>query len=135
VGSWPLITRVDRVADAGSVLASTTWTTVTAGGINAKGSYSQLIASTSFASDAFVIGIKTATSTVNFLVDLAVGAAAAEQVILPNVMFRSGGSLVAPFTILYVPIHILSGQRISARCQSPNGGSTCTVGVYLFGAS
>jgi hypothetical protein len=136
MGSWPLITRVDRIIDVGSVTASTTWTTVTASAtVNTKGSYAQLIASTAFDADAFYVGIKTSTASINFLVDLSVGAAASEQIILPNIMFRSAAAIASPFTLLYVPVHVKKGQRIAARSQSSTASAACVVGVYLFGAT
>jgi hypothetical protein len=137
MGTWTLLPRVDRVSDVGALVATSAWTTITASAtVNTKGAYTQLIASTPFAADGFNIGIRMTTASATVLVDLAVGAAAAEQIILPDIFHRNGTSTAtAPFTVFYVPIHIKDGQRIAARCQSATASQACTVGLYLYGAT
>lgn len=86
-----------------------------------KGSYSELIASTSYAAGGMLLVLGGAnTGSRWFLVDIAVGVAASEQIILPNLFYFEANS--GSFAYGYVPISIPKGSRVAARCQS-NGSS------------
>ena len=111
---------------------------------NTKGAYVQLTASTT----ADILGVMlrldgqgTTTGTtgglVSWLVDLAVGAAASEIVILPN-MFNI--SYTATSTILnchnqhFIPLQIAAGSRIAVRAQCSTGTSPDRlIGATVYG--
>lgn len=121
------MTIVDQSA---AVTASSIGITVTASGsANTKGSYTELISSTSEETywHTFLIKAPAAAADDGFLVDIAVGAAASESVIVANIPFFAnlGGQIDVKF-----PYTIASGTRISVRCQSPGGGNTIEVMSY-----
>lgn len=118
-------TQIESVApDGGSKLP-----TVTAGSANTKGSYVEIIASTSFTYEGFVLSLSTAEVTPEAgLVDIAIGAAASEVVIIPNIAVTD-----APFspscTEYYIPMRIAKGERVSARWQSTVSSEAIDVGL------
>ena len=88
-----------------------------------KGAYSQITSSTSDDYIGFVLslGISANTTAANFsnwLIDVAIGAASSEQIILPDLPMRSSAQEVVAFYTGFFPIGIPSGTRIAARAQS-----------------
>jgi hypothetical protein len=112
-------------------------TTVTANAsTHTKGSYSPLIASTAYDWHGFwLYTINTATSNTvtDMLLDIAIGAAASEQIILPNLMCGWRGPVSEGFAGYYIPLFIPRGTRVSAACQAAI--SADTVVVSIFGVS
>jgi hypothetical protein len=98
-----------------------------------KGSWAELAATTEYETSSitfFIQGYQTDIST-DYLIDLAIGAAASEQVILENyhlsvvsVLYRATN----PYTI---PIKIPAGSRISCRIQSSYPSGLLFVGILL----
>lgn len=106
--------------------ASTTGTTLTpdtTAGV--KGSYSQLIASTArdysgvFATWDYSAGLRQ-----QYKIDVAIGAAASEVIIIPDRQIYTGdttnnvGVPTDAIAIPFVPIHIPAGQRVAARAST-----------------
>jgi hypothetical protein len=102
--------------------------------------YTQLIASTSF--DAYAIQVmisdtfSSATNT-STLVDIAIGAAASESVIIPNLNAGyaqvSGGDERQGAQKYWFPLYIPAGSRLSATAQSAVASKAPRVCVWLFG--
>lgn len=114
-------------------------TTVTAGGTNhTKGSYVELTASTSEAVEAVIATIDTitASSSRRFLMDLAVGSAGAESVVMANLPL-TGTSFNGPGNApaVYQPLGIASGSRVAARCQCSIASDTMRVSLLLIGGT
>lgn len=102
--------------------------------IHTKGSYTQLIASTTYDWHGFwIYAINTATSAAatDLLLDVAVGAAASEQVILPNWMVGWSPAVTLGPRRMFVPIFIPRGRRIAARSQALIASDV--VNVLVFG--
>lgn len=113
-----------RAETFGAVTASTRGTVVTANATaNTKGTtYTELVASTPIETNQLIIEL-IAFANVDFLVDIAIGASSAEQVIVANLTCSAGsGAQLAP-TVYSFPITIPSGARLSARCQATTGSS------------
>lgn len=110
----------------------TVWgTTVTAAAaLHTKGVYSQLIASTNFDWNGFWLGVAntglSATQT-DMLLDIAIGGAASEQVLLPNLLCGWRGTQNLSPMMIFVPIFIARGTRIAARLQSLISSDTADV--------
>lgn len=105
---------------------------------NTKGLYTELAASTAFACNSIYVEITTSTLSTarRFLLDIAVGAASSEAVVIPNIIVEGGLSGSSPkggFSAFF-PLAIASGARISARCQDSSGGGTLSVAVTLIAA-
>lgn len=106
------------------------------GSTNTKGSYVQLTASTTrdhyglaFAIDDQNVAI---ANTANWLFDIAVGVAASEQVVIPNLCLSSTGAttnLSPPNSNGIIPIQIPAGSRLSVRAQC----TTATLALRVFG--
>lgn len=129
------------VLEASQSSTSSDGTTVTASGTtHTKGSYAQLIASTSRPSYGITIvihNVGVASTNARMLVDIAIGAAASEQVIIPNLLAGNASAWNAASnggTCYHFPIAIPSGVRISARCQASTASDTCNIIVWLHQA-
>ena len=101
-----------RFATEGEDTANSRGTQVDSSGTaNTKGSFTELVASTPFDADGVVIYVG-ASNADSFLLDIAVGAAASEQVVIPDIHNDTKGSMEMNF---YAPIAVPAGSRISAR--------------------
>ena len=106
---------------------------------NTKGNYTQLIAATTYASYGIMVqlaGLQTTASTnQRCLVDIALGAATAEVVIIPNLTCGNVSDYVAASSrgaFYYFPIYIPAGVRVAARCQASTTVDIVNVAVRLF---
>lgn len=127
--------RCGKCVSIGTTTADSGGTAVDPGtSANTKGSYAQLIASTVEDLVGFMVCIgnqgSTKTSTANALLDIAIGGAAAEQVVLANmpVTCDSNSELYQPIWSPIIPCFIPAGSRIAARAQS----SITTAGARVF---
>lgn len=117
------IQGVQRWADWGTVQSS--GKTVVAGGTaHTKGSYVQLVAATEFTTSWLMLMFRWLDTNRNFAIDIAVGAAASEQIIIPNFYSFVGNA----FNLL-IPFTIPAGSRIAARCASQNAFSSVDISI------
>lgn len=109
----------ERWIDWGTNLAGSNGTSFTTGNAT-KGAWTQLVAASDFTTKWLMIEIEENTAPVDIAIDIGVGAAAAEQVIIPNLHFTAEnlGLTFGPF-----PFTIPGGSRISVRGQA--AGGTC----------
>lgn len=130
MADWALI-EGQRSETAGTVSATSISTAITAGSANTKGSYAQLIASTGFDAKAILlqVGETTFGTTSDFYVDLAVGAAASEQIIIPDWFHGRIGNFS---DTVFLPISIPAGSRLAARNQSNTASATVNINVVLL---
>lgn len=94
---------------------------------NTKGSYTQLIASTTNPTNIVCLNLRANPAQINsknWLVDIATGAAASEVVIIPNLDVGVYGQYGVINLQSCVPLRIPAGTRISARSQSNGSGGT-----------
>lgn len=103
-------------------------TPVTTGAANTKGSWAEIIASTSISAEWITITLDSQENDQPFLVDIGVGAAAAESAVISNIPFTSNATTVKSFTL---PLTIASGSRISARAQAVTSTRSIDVSVHL----
>lgn len=136
-------TQLDGVAGYDSIGAGTAkGTTLTTGAANTKGSYAQLSASTSRDYIGFLVGIDntgagTPPATTPFLTDIAIGAAASEVIILPNMQHilnaaNANAYYASPAVSTFFPIAIPASTRVAARSQC--NAATKTMALTLYGA-
>jgi hypothetical protein len=79
-----------------------------------------------------LVQVTNITSTLSGLLDIAVGAAASEQIIIPDLLIATRS--LQPVTFM-VPVHVAAGSRIAARCQNGGAlGQTLGVSIELFTA-
>lgn len=119
------------VLDYGTVIASSLGTLLTAAGsANAKGSYAQLVAATTYDLDGFYIWLKDAnTNNVSYLVDIAIGGAGSEQILVANMVYNTVTGANSGGYGLWVPMYIPAGSRVAGRCQCTTASATLTASI------
>lgn len=118
-----------RTATAGaSSSGATSGTSVTSGGANTKGSWVEFFAATEFPATGIMLVCNFGLAS--FLMDIGVGAAGSEQVLVPNIHHASND--FNPPAILF-PVRVPAGSRVAARLQSTNGTANPSTVIYLVG--
>jgi hypothetical protein len=138
LGATPLFRNVDWFEASYTPVNSSAEVSLTANAsAHTKGSYSELIASTSANAGLLVLMVQdiaaAATNTAT-LIDIATGASGSETDIIGNLAVGGALTTTGPTGVaVAVPLKIASGTRISARIQSVvTGGKTATAQVFLF---
>lgn len=133
----------NRVDTYGANTATSGGVSVDSGGTaNTKGSYSQITASTNAPMTGLILAIgnqhNTVRSSQSWLLDVAIGGAGSEQIVLPNLAFNASTSpdIVTPQTYGPLPLSIPAGSRIAARSQSDGIDATDRLfDVVVYGFS
>ncbi len=100
--------------------------------------YTTLVAATAYESFGIFVGITNtavASTRTSVLVDIAVGAASSETVIIPNLIAgnqSASGTAQGSGSYYFFPIRIAAGVRISATAQSVIVADTVNVTVHLL---
>jgi hypothetical protein len=127
-------------AEAGSTPGTSSGISITAGGSNnAKNTtFTTLIAATTYETNWLLITARE-TSIVGlssgYLIDIAVGAAAAEQILIPNLHVHQRDAAIWRGHQWLMPLRVPRGTRISARCQCSTGAGTIKMHVIAFSSS
>lgn len=98
--------------------------------------YTELIAATAFDAQLIVIGVNSnsvANGNSSTLLDIAIGAASAETVIIPDLLAGFLNSTTSITRSYIIPLYIPAGSRLSARTQSVRVTGSVNVVVQLFG--
>jgi hypothetical protein len=102
------------------------------GASNAKGAYTQLIAATAYPA-AWILVSMPRTGAGDYLMDIAVGGAGSEQVVLPNLPLSIQAANVGGTSTYLFPLHVPAGSRIAARGQNSTAGAVAVdTQVTLF---
>jgi len=113
-----------------------TFVIVTGTASNTKTGFTQLLASTAFDYNWVQINLRNGTTTsLQSLTDIAIGAAGAEKVIIPNTMCCAVMGADEGWGYLSVPLHIPQGSRISARMQTTATGTASLLRINTIGMS
>ena len=120
-----------RIETWGAATADSGGTSVDPGGItNTKGAYSELVAASAFDVKRIYVAVgnqQNATRTTMLeALDIAIGAAASEQVIIPNLEVLQDATQDMIFPQVYGPFDIVipGGTRVSARGMSQSADAT-----------
>ena len=116
--------------------------TLTASGTaHTKGAYSEVIAATSGPGYWIIISAlntTVASTDTSQLLDVAIGAAASEEIIFPDIQTgwttdytRAGGGL----GFWSIPFYVPSGARLSARIQAAVISDLCEISIDILGGS
>lgn len=116
---------------AGVSAASSAGTTLTAGAVNTKGSYTELIASTAYPACGVVLSVGLAQNVNAHAIDLAIGAAASEVIVVPDIFVHVLNTRGGRFSV-YLPIALPAGVRLSARTQCATASQTIVVAATLI---
>lgn len=121
-----------RLEGEGVDLSVSAGVVITTGNNHTKaGSYTTLVASTAFDYAGLVLSIGRNSTFARHLVDIAIGAASSEQVILPDYYFAENGA--GGYRQLFLPYAIPAGTRISARGQNSLAAGTNTMRIVVHG--
>lgn len=120
------------VTDIGTATSDSGGTQIDPGGsANTKGAYTQLIASTARAYKGLLVaagkdGTLSGTVDTNWLIDIAMGAASSEQVIVSNFhqWQEFNSDQPSPNASIFYPVSVPSGVRLAARAACNITGST-----------
>lgn len=118
-----------QLETAGAVTASSRGTQMTCGAANTKGSYAELIASTSFAATGFTLILSRPSTAGLYMMDVAIGGAGSESVILANFAIDIGAT--NPTVSCLIPLAIASGSRVAVRAQSSAAAPTLDAEIIL----
>jgi len=134
-GGWPIGPEVVNATDQGTVTASSIGTAVTAGTANTKGSWTQVVASSSIDCSFIMVMVSAMPSVAQAnVIDIGVGASGSEIAVIQNI--QAVGAPTTSFagfvTSLIFPCQIAAGTRIAARAQSSTASSVLDVSVILF---
>lgn len=111
--------------------ASTDLTTITSNvSANTKGSWTEIVSSTDFAASGMDLMISVIDGDRSFLFDIGIGSGGSESVVVPNIP-ACGRSTREITSLVYYPLFIPSGARISARCQDSIGGGDMLFAICL----
>ena len=118
-------------ATIGQTAASSTGTTLTAGGsANTKGAWAQLSAATPIDATGIIVVLGGAVDNGDFLVDIGIGASGVETIIVPDVLHCGRAH---DFNGYYpFPICVPRGSRVVARCQATGASLTLAAQVILL---
>lgn len=128
MGDWPAPVDGQKMQTIQSITATAD------GAVNTKGAWQQVIAATTFPVNAIFFQRRSASANgaYEYLVDIGIGGAGSETVLIANIPYSrltSYGLVTAP--ILF-PIHIPLGSRLAVRCQCSLGGATIGTDTTLM---
>lgn len=132
MGDFSLRGDQAKVESFDVTLGTTAPLTSTSGGAHVKGSWLELIASTSFDYANLILNMRSSTTNRTTIFDVAVGSIGNEEIVIEDfypVLYGANRMGVS----LDLPVHIPEGSRISVRNQS--NASATVVGVWGHGVS
>lgn len=132
MADWPLWGGGASIDDLATDTANTRGVVLTSGGSNGvKGSYVQVIASTARAYQGLHICVGNSSIGNQSVIDIAIGAAASEQIILADLAWSQ--QTVAnrdPASSWTIPIYVPASVRVSARTAYASASRTCDLQVH-----
>lgn len=137
MADWGFTEGAQRLDTYGETASTSAGTTIAApGSANTKGAYTQLAASTAFDAVGIVIsGSITGSAALSALLDIAIGPAGSETVIVPDISMFRGASLNCAFPPVFIPIAIPAGSRIAARVQSTATSVSLSLSAAVIAAT
>lgn len=131
MADFPVVYEGQRIETAVNLAASTGINITANATPNTKGSWTTLLASSAFNASAIIIMVAGGNNNQDTLLDIAIGAAASEQVVCEN-LFAVAGANVKAAGWYYIPIEIPAGTRLSARTQSTTASNILRLSVCLI---
>lgn len=128
MGDWSLM-EGQLVDTVGEEVGGSRGTLVTSGAANTKGNWYQLVASSAYNTDGLLVFIAKMNAS-DFLVDIGIGAAGSENVVVPNLV--AGNNLANNVTQYLIPISIPAGTRIAACCQAVAAAVGMLISISLL---
>ncbi len=117
----------------GAVEASTTGTSLTSGAANTKGAWVELAAATARRYFWLNLAILDWNNESPKLIDLGIGAAGSETVLMPNLFCQASATGGGSQQIVSLPVNIPAGSRLAARFQDSAASKTLEIVLYGLG--
>lgn len=131
---WPSLGGDNRYEWGGDAANSRGVSLTAPGAINTKGAWTQIIAATAFCATAINIHIGEGQANPDQLIDIGIGGAGSEIVLISNMVKGTGTGNIGKGALYQFPLLIPQGVRISARYQTTSITSpNCRVSVRLMG--
>lgn len=99
-------------------------------GAGVKGAWVQLDASVANKTVALIIAFRAANTTNPYFIDIGVGAAAAEVIVIADLMYDQISAVGLDMKIYRVVVEIPAGSRLAARVQATL--NTDTIAIYVW---
>jgi hypothetical protein len=107
---------------------------VTAATAHTKGSWVELTASAGMSSEWCVLSVHNdGTNGKNNLIDIGIGAASSEQIILPNLYMPAVQTYQLTGGKCSFPLHIPAGSRVAVRAQSDVSSAAFSISMTVSG--
>ncbi len=94
-----------------------------------KGAYAEILTILENDSQGLYIKFSHEDTGSTFLVDIAIGAVSSETIIINNLFIQTFSSPFLGECVVFLPIAITNGSRISARCQSSTGSDEIRISI------
>lgn len=137
MATWPLKSGPSLILNASRTTSSWTGVTVTASATqHTKGAWSELIASASGEATMLILyvsGTSTSTAATSTLLDIGIGAASSETVIISDLAIGYAIDRANNVRLYSIPLLIPAGSRVAARIQSQVVSKTAVLGADLIG--
>jgi hypothetical protein len=132
----PLPRPLPRAQSFGIVLANTNDSVFSSGaGANAKGTWAE-VAVTEFWVDYISLKMRANLNNVSYLVDIGIGPAGAEEVVVENLLMSgagTGGGASSSSVYPMLPVSIPPGTRVVMRSQCTTGATSLSYAGMLLG--
>lgn len=131
MGDWPVLSHTRFAQD--DVTPSTYRVVMSASGSpDTKGAYTQLVASAPFDIGGLILSFQFNNNS-SQLIDIAIGGAGSEQIVVPNLLVAGFGGSGSHFIAQkFVPIVIRKGSRIAARFAGNAGNAFFNVKTLMM---
>ena len=128
---WTQTTSGNRFSSVGTVTGTSAGTVITAGAANVKGSWVALSAATPVGASGVTLIMNNASATLvaSRLIDIGFGAAGAEMIVIPNILYCSG--IVDVPAVVHFSIRVPNGVRLAARMAASTASTTITMSAIL----
>jgi len=128
---FPTVAELARVDQLGTIASSNGPAITKPGVAHTKGAWIQLIAATPYTAAELwlVFNIASTSGGADLLVDIGIGPAGQEQILVPNLML-SQPTITMGFGVR-VPAVIPAGSRVAARVQASNTVNSPNLAAYL----
>lgn len=131
MADWPIVPKYQRTKVYGNNTGNSTGTSLASNSTSGKLAWSEIIPSSDFDAHSILLSYSAHTKYGNSaLVDIGLGAAGSEQVVVENILADVGKGSASAYVAnsLLLPLHIPAGTRVAARQQV---NITASVGVSV----
>ena len=130
MSNWPVSSQVRTTVHPGGATYNTT---LTANAVtNTKGAWAEITASSGDDAYGVVVQLFPSGSLSRYLIDLGIGAALSEIVVVADMHWAVGRAVERYFKELYIPLYIPAATRIAGRCQANVTLDTCNIQIQLL---